>query len=217
MLADLEAWHGARREREAAFEARLERQRRLFTAFTKEEDRGRIEKDLEDRLLGMADLPWFAMGKAQLAEFVERPDHSGDLVRAHSIADEGQKAYPSSIGGRRCLAIVKRIEAPEYQLSAMQSDGPGRRSILVRHKNVGRLQFRAYALNLPERVETARNQYAILPNGGELQKIIDTQTAVADWSVALTATPDYRSHATYDSADEGAQALRGRCVRRGRV
>ncbi|HEX7251366.1 MAG TPA: hypothetical protein VF376_00700, partial [Thermoanaerobaculia bacterium] len=52
-LADLEAWRGERREREAAFEARLERLRRLVAAFTEEEDRGKIEKDLEDRLPGM--------------------------------------------------------------------------------------------------------------------------------------------------------------------
>src|SRR5262249_31282123 len=192
-LADLEAWHGERREREAAFEARLERLRRLLAAFTEEEDRGKIEKDLEERLPGMADLPWFSMGKAQLAEFVEGPALSGDLVRAHAIADEGQKAYPSSIGGRRCLAIVKRIGAPEYQLSTMQSDGPGRRSILVRHKNVHRLQFRAFALDLSQRVDGARNQYAILPNGEALRTIVDTQTAAAAWSLVLPATPDYRS------------------------
>ncbi|HEY6931676.1 MAG TPA: MG2 domain-containing protein, partial [Thermoanaerobaculia bacterium] len=197
VLADLEAWHGERREREGAFEARLERLRRLFAAFAEEEDRGKIERDLEDRLPGVADLPWFSMGKAQLAEFVERPDLSGDLVRAHSIAGEGQKAYPSSIGGQRCLAMVERIEAPGYQLSAMQSDGPGRRSILVEHKNVGRLQFRAYALDLAQRVAGARNQYAILPSGDELRKIVDAQTAVAEWSIALPATPDYRTHATF--------------------
>ena len=197
VLADLEAWHGERREREAAFEARLERQRRLFTAFTEEEDRGKIEKDLEERLPGIADLPWFAMGQAQLAEFVEQPGLSGDLVRAHASASEGRRAYPSSIGGRRCLAIVKRIEAPEYQLSTMQSDGPARRSILVRHKNVGRLQFRAFALDLPQRVEAARNQYAILPGGKELQEIVDTRAASAEWRVSLPATPDYRAHATY--------------------
>ncbi len=197
VLDDLEAWHQGRGEREGAFEARLERLRWLFASYSEEEDRGRIEKDLEERLPSVADVPWFAMGKAQLAEFVQRPDLSGDLVRARAIAEEGRRAYPDSIGGRRCLAIVKRIEAPDYQLRAMQSDGPGRRSILVSHKNVRSLRFRAFALDLARRVETARNQYTILPNGEELRKLIDGATPQAEWSVRLPATPDFRPHATY--------------------
>jgi len=197
VLDDLEAWHQGRGEREGAFEARLERLRRLFASYSEEEDRRRIEKDLEERLSSVADVPWFAMGKAQLAEFVQRPDLSGDLVRARAIAEEGRRAYPDSIGGRRCLAIVKRIEAPDYQLRTMQSDGPGRRSILVSHKNVRNLRFRAFALDLAQRVQTARNQYSILANGDELRRLIDGLNARAEWSVALPATTDYRSHATY--------------------
>jgi uncharacterized protein YfaS (alpha-2-macroglobulin family) len=197
VLDDLETWHRGRGEREGAFEARLERLRRLFASFSEEEDRRRIEKDLEERLSSVTDVPWFAMGKAQLAEFVERPDLSGDLVRARVVAEEGRRAYPDSIGGRRCLAIVKRIEAPDYQLSAMQSDGAGRRSILVSHKNVRNLRFRAFALDLAQRVETARNLYSILPNGEELRKFIEGLTPRAEWGVALPATTDYRSHATY--------------------
>ncbi|HEV2064148.1 MAG TPA: MG2 domain-containing protein, partial [Thermoanaerobaculia bacterium] len=197
VLDDLEVWHASRGEREGALEARLERLRRLFVSFTEEEDRRTIEKDLEERLQGFAGLPWFAMGKAQLAEFVERPDLSGDLVWARSIAEQGRKAYPGSVGGQRCLAIVKRIEAPEYQLRTMQNDGPGRRSIQVSHKNIERLLFRALPLDLAGLIEAAHNQYAIFPNGDELRQIVDTQTPAAEWSAQLPPTPDYRLHATY--------------------
>ena len=60
----------------------------------------------------MRDLPWFAMGKAQLAEFLERPEPD-DLVRARAVAAGGQ-ARLSGFGRRAALpdAIVKRIEAP---------------------------------------------------------------------------------------------------------
>ena len=196
-LDDLEAWHASRGDREAALEARLEKLRRLFSAFTQDEDRARIEKDLEERLPAFAGVPWFAMGKAQLAEFVERPDVSGDLARARAIAQEGARSSPASVGGRRCLAIVKRIEAPDYQVRAMQTDGPGKRSILVLHKNVRRLQFRAYRLDLDERVRSARNVYSILPSGAETEKLTRSGAPADEWTVALPATPDYRSHATY--------------------
>lgn len=194
---DLEAWHAARGEREGELEAHLERLRRFFFAMTEDEDRRRIETHLEERLPAFAGVAWFAMGKAQLAEFVERSDRSGDLVRARAIAEEGRKAYPGSVGGQRCLSIVKRVEAPEYQLRTMQSDGPGRRSILVSHRNIAKIGFRAFALDLPGRIAAARNQYAIFPNGDELRKIVDTQAPAAEWSAALPATPDFRLHATF--------------------
>ncbi len=196
-LDDLQAWHAGRGEKEAALEAELERHRRLFASFTEDEDRRRIEQHLEERLPGFARVPWFAMGKAQLAEFLERPDLSGDLVRARAVAAEGAHAYPDSAGGRRCLAIVKRIEAPDYQLRIMQNDGPGRRSMLVTHKNVRRLEFRAYRLDLEARVAAARNLWAVLPNAEELKGAVDSGNPAARWSVVLPATPDYRSHSTF--------------------
>lgn len=197
ILADLETWHARRGQREGALEARLERLRRLFASFTEEEDRQKIEKDLEERLPTVADLPWFSMGKAQLAEFIEQANRQGHLVRARATAKEGLKAYPDSVGGRRCLAIVKRIEAPQYQLRVMQSDGPGRRSILVAHKNVGNLYFRAYSVDLARRVEDARSPYSVLPRSDEMTRIIDGKPPVAQWKVSLPATPDFQTHATY--------------------
>ncbi len=196
VLADLEGWHAGRSESEAAFEARLERLRRLHAAFTRAEDRASIERDLEARLPGMSGLPWFSMGKAQLAEFLRGPDTQGDLVRARAVAEEGRLAYPDSIGGRRCLAIVKQIEAPDYQLRAMRTDGRDRRSIVVTHKNVGRLAFRAFFVDLPGRVAAARDLNKLFPAREETDSILAGAPAV-EWSVALPPTPDYRHHQTF--------------------
>ena len=197
VLADLEGWHLGRSQREAAFEARLERLRRLHTAFTEEDDRDAIERDLDHRLPAMADLPWFAMGQAQLAEFLESGSEGDALVRARAAAETGRRAYPDSIGGQRCRAIVARIEAPGYDVYAMESDGAGRRSILVNHRNVARLDFRAYALDLPRRLEAIRDMNRLLPRGEDVQKILANEKPAAEWSVALPATPDYRLHKTY--------------------
>ena len=211
VLDDLETWHYGRGEREGAFEAYLERLRRLFASFSEEEDRRRIEKALEERLSSVADVAWFAMGKAQLAEFVERPDLSGDLVRARAIAEEGRRAYPDSVGGRRCLAIVKRIEAPEYQIHAMQSDGPGRRSILVRHKNVRSLRFRAFALDLARARRDREEPVLDSPQRGGASKARRRPDAPgrmerrAAGDSGLPLARDVR-----DAADEGTRPLRRR-------
>ena len=149
------------------------------------------------RLPRWRDLPWFAMGQAQLAEFLESGTEGDALVRARAAAEAGRRAYPDSVGGQRCRAIVARIEAPGYDVYAMESDGAGRRSILVNHRNVGRLDFRAYALDLPRRLETIRDMNRLLPRGEDVQKILANEKPAAEWSVALPATPDYRQHKTY--------------------
>ena len=197
VLADLEGWHADRGEREGALEARLERGRRLHAAFAQESDRAAIEKDLEKRLPAFRDLPWYAMGKAQLALFVEGDALEGDLVRARTIALEGGRAYPDSLGGRQCQVIAERIAAPDYRLETMATDGPDRRSIRVQHKNVRRIQFRAYSLDLPARIARLSGQRELLPNQPEIERMVRSSKASAEWSVDLPATPDFRMHATY--------------------
>jgi len=208
VLADLESWHLAAGRREAALEARLERLRRLHASFTQEEDRAAIRKDLEERLgLGapsgpatsrpaLRDLPWWSMGMAVLAEFREARDSTDNLIDALAAAREGQKAHPDSIGGKKCRSIAERIEAPDFQVAAMTQDRPGRRAIQVTHKNVPALFFRAYAVDLIGRIESATD-YNLLPSGRDAKSLLSSGTPVARWSASLPATADYKPHRTF--------------------
>ncbi len=196
VLDDLEAWHAGRGEREAALEVRLERARRLHAALTDASDRSLIRRDLAKRLVALADVPWWAMGKAELAELVKADDRPGSLVKARSLALEGDKAYPRSTGGERCRAIVGEIEQPDYRLAAMAADGPGRRSIEVTHRNLAALHFRAYSVDLEERLSRARD-YNLLPQGKELDALVASATPAATFRVDLPATPDFKLHRTF--------------------
>ncbi len=196
VLTDVEAWHSAAGRREAAFEARLERLRRLHASFTASEDRKQIRGDLETQLPAMRDLEWWAVGQATLADFVKEEDASDALVRARAIALAGAAAYPQSIGGRQCRAIVAAIEAPAYQLTAMNLDGPGQRSIEVEHANLPRLFFRAYAVDLADRMRTSKD-YNLLPAWQEVPKLVEGARAAAEWTAELAPTPDYRQHRTF--------------------
>ena len=131
VLSDLESWHSGAEGREAALEARLERVRRLAGSFTEASDRARIRADLEKRLTSFRAVPWWAMGMASLSELLEAGDVPDNLVLARAAAREGAAAFPDSAGGKRCLSIVRRIEAPDYRIAAMTSDGRQRRSIEV--------------------------------------------------------------------------------------
>ncbi len=196
ILDDLESWHAAAGRTEAALESRLERLRRLHSSISESDDRDAILKDLEDRLPRYRPVPWWAMGQAQRAEFVREQPVPGKLVRARAIAEEGWKAYPDSIGGKRCFHLVKTVESPDFAVASMSSDGARKRSVQVTHRNIAALYFRAYPYDIEARLGTARD-YNLLPNDQEQQKVMAAQKPLAEWRVELPPTPDYESHRSF--------------------
>ncbi len=196
VLKDLERWHATAGQREAALEARLERLRRLHAAFSQEEDRKQIKAILERTLPGYRDVPWWSMGQAELAEMVREETAPGKLVRARQVAQAGYEAYPASIGGKRCLHIVKTIEQPSVSLAAMASDAAQKRSIQVSHSNIRKLYFRAYRADLLNRLTSARD-YNLFLNGDEQWKLSQSAKPEAEWASDLPATPDFETHRTF--------------------
>jgi uncharacterized protein YfaS (alpha-2-macroglobulin family) len=196
VLDDLETWHAAAGEKEAALEARLERLRRFEAALSDAGDKAAIRKDLAAKLPAYADVPWFSMGKAQFADFTRSEDKPGNLVRARKLALEGIEAWPKSLGAQRARSIVAQIEAPDWQMAAMAADAPGRRSIEVTHRNLPVLYFRAYAVDLEARIGRAKD-YNLLPQGQELDALVAKERPVDSFEAALPATTDYKSHRTF--------------------
>ena len=197
ILADLEKWHSWSGRAEAAFEARRVRLERLAARFQQAADKERIRDYLVrgTEELGR-DHEWWSMGMASVAEMVRTEGDADSQVRAREIALAGVEAHPSSIGGQRCQHIVATIEAPAYRLASMAHDGPDRRSIEVTHRNLATLHFRAYPVDLIRHLARSRD-YSLLPGALEVSQLLETGTAVAQWSVALPSTPDYRDHRTF--------------------
>ena len=193
VLGDLESWHTGRKEIEAAFEARLERLRKLKANFSEKADRARIRADLEARLPKVRSYPWWSVGMATLAEFVKEEDAPDNLVRARKIARDGQTAYPDSIGGRRCLYIIKSIEAPSFKIEAMAQDNLKRASIGVAYQNLIELHFRAYARDLGSKVQGA-DDFNVAVNSREVEQLMSRQRPHAEWTVRLPETVDFKSH-----------------------
>jgi uncharacterized protein YfaS (alpha-2-macroglobulin family) len=197
LLDDLESWHTSGRRPEAALEARLERLRRLHAAFNAAADRENIRSNLEMVLASFdRSLAWWSMGQAVLTEFIRELEDPDALIRARKAAVAGRDRHPGSVGGQRCAHIVASIEAPAYSLQSMAADGAGRRSIQISHRNFDRLYFRAYRYDLIDYVESAED-YNIFPDHREAEVII-RGSPDAEWSLELPATPDFRSHQSYD-------------------
>ncbi|HYX19760.1 MAG TPA: alpha-2-macroglobulin family protein, partial [Thermoanaerobaculia bacterium] len=201
VLADLESWHEGRGERSAELEARLERDRRLHAAYMTPEDRERIRKDLEARLATYRQIPWWSMGMARLAELWQAEDEPDNLVRAHGSALEGARAFPESPGGVLCARVLDAIDAPDYQLTAMSSDAPDRRSIEVVHKNLPRLFFRIYAADLDRRIGEPR--FDLNPSAEEVRALVRSGRPASAWTEDLPATPDYKNHRTFVTPKAG--------------
>jgi uncharacterized protein YfaS (alpha-2-macroglobulin family) len=201
VLVDLEAFHTRRGAREAALEAHLQRLQRLHAAFSQERERAAVRAALVEVLDSHRSLPWWAVGQAQLARFFISDE--GDLPHAYKLAMEGWRAYPDTVGGKLCLSIYKGLAAPEFTLTAMGLDAPKQRSVLVTHKNLPVLYFRAYAWNLLQHLEGSR-EYQLLWGDQQVREVLRSGKPVAEWKVELPATPDLRTHQTYVTPPLGA-------------
>ncbi|HWM94449.1 MAG TPA: MG2 domain-containing protein [Thermoanaerobaculia bacterium] len=193
VLAELERWHLSRGNRDGALEARLERLRRLQNHALPDEMKA-LRQELEAFLPAFRDTPWWAMGMAELATLHR---NTGDLPGAVRAARAGHEAFPKSPGGERSLNLAREIEAPEYYLGATRSDNLGRRSIQVQHKNLPVLWFRAYPVDLRQRIERTRER--IFPMVDELLK----GKPAYSWKTGLPATPDHQTHTTYVTPEIG--------------
>ncbi|HSA96949.1 MAG TPA: MG2 domain-containing protein, partial [Acidobacteriota bacterium] len=170
----------------------------LYEAFDGDDNRALIKKHLADFLSDYRKYPWWAVGQALLAEYTRQEAAADALVRARKIALEGVERFPQSPGGRRCNAIVKSIEAPDYSVEATRVDATGRRSVRVTHRNLDRVFLRAYALNAEALIESSKD-YSIFPQGEEARLFVEGQRPSAAWRADLPKTADYRDHHTFAS------------------
>lgn len=191
VLADLEAWHQSADERDGALEARLARLRRLRAALSDDRDLGLIVTSLTEHLPAYKDSAWWSEGMATLSDLVRA---QGDLPKARALAKEGATKDPTTYGGQRARAIQAEIEAPDYHLEAMSVDAAGKRSVLVRHKNVGKLWFRAWRLDLAQRV-AGRNWQLNVESEEDAQ--IRKRAPDASFAEELPETGDYATHKTF--------------------
>lgn len=194
VLADLEAWHLEAERPEAALEARLTLLAGLRDHLSAAADREQLEQELERVIAAFSrGLEWRAKAQAQLAGWQRDGAAPDALLRAHETASAGALAFPNSLGGRQCRALLDQIEMPSLNLESMRSDLPQRPSILITHNNLPRLYFRAY--RLPVKTEEA-------PEGGigrdarGVAQLLERSKPVAEWQVKLEDRGDYRPHST---------------------
>lgn len=194
-LNDHREFHTRAGRIEAIMETRYVLFESLYSAMTESDDRLELRKRLAKYQESNSNLPWWSRGQALLADFVRQDVVAGGLIQARAIAKAGQERHPSSYGGTLCAAIVNEIERPEYRMNVMATDGGDKPSIMVQYKNLSKLFFRAYAVDIDSILKSKKNGGDLLLSDDILRPIRDGRAKqVSDWNVALSPTPDFALH-----------------------
>ena len=206
LLSDLARWHRSEGRKEAELEARLEAVRRLEPFCRNGERRAAVAAHLEALLPSYRDVPWWSTGQAEYAEWLRAMDGPDSLIRARTAARDGVQAYPDSLGAKRCTFLFETIEMPGFRLDAKAVDRLGAACVHVSHKNVEKLFFRAYRLDLEKQMKAEWPEHVgwasavpFLPADSAIIDLIEDETPVASWSLDLPGALDYRIHKTFVS------------------
>lgn len=194
-LNDHREFHTRRGNVEAVMETRYVLFEVLFAAMTESQDRLELRKRLAKFQEKYSNLPWWSRGQALLADFLRQDVAPGILIEARVAAKAGQERHPSSYGGNLCAAIINEIERPDFRMNAMATDSGDKPSILIQYKNLSKLFFKAYLVDVESVLKSKKNGGDLILSEDAFRPIRDGQAKqVADWSVALSPTPDFAFH-----------------------
>ena len=197
ILAEHEAWHQKHNRRSAALEAFLVRVEGLHDTMTTKADRTLIRKALRSRLASESQLSWWAMGMAELADFVQASNDPDALTKAYATAKMCAERYPETRGGQRCKALANNLTIPEWGLEAMKTDNVNRRSIRLRYKNMKKVFFSAWKVDGTDLVlkpSGDAQRRSRDPVANYVKTKLSTQKPDYQWSVDLAETKDLKSH-----------------------
>ncbi len=190
LLSELKAWHQKKNQHEAALEAGLSLHVALHQLFNEPQDRKKIRTSLATYIEDSKKNPWTARALGELANLMQE---QGELIEAHKLAKDCMRDFPAE-QAKKCAYLVRYIEQPDLRIISMRNDGLNKRSVLVEHKNLKDVYFRAYKISLSDFLTKSKEQ--IVPSYTQHQDMLKTK-ADFSWTQPLPATPDFRTHRTF--------------------
>jgi len=118
-------------------------------------------------------------------------ESQGKFTEAMAIARQGQRAYPSSRGGKNNKALIAKILRKEFKLEAEKTIPPeSTAQMVVSYRNINGLNFRIIKDNLEDYLKGKNERNINRISRSSVQKMLLRKT-VRQWSVGLKPTPDY--------------------------
>lgn len=205
VLNDLSQWNRKKGNIQASVEAKLTLYQILFDRFSTEEDRDILKESLASFAQQNKDNPWYSMAMGALADFWKQGSSSDALVQAHKYAQLGVKAFPESMGARRCLNIIENITKPGFSLSGMKVDAANKLSLAINYTNINKIYLRSYKYD-PNLIVTAYQHYPNLQDYalGQVStydhgalNLANYGTPTYQWEVDLPKAKDFKEHRKY--------------------
>ncbi len=192
VLHDLEKWHLAKGNKDAALDARLELFRVLKDHFSTSAAKKELIEELKSFIETKKNVPWVTMGYGLLAELIQNNSDPDAKIRALSFAYQGAKMFPSTPGAMKCKKIIQEIERPSFNLEGMNIDGQNRETIGVNYRNLRKLYFRSVKVDFEEFIKTSKD-YTLRLGLRQIKDILK-EKPVNSWTIDLPETKDYRDH-----------------------
>ncbi|MDQ7826592.1 MAG: alpha-2-macroglobulin family protein [Candidatus Eremiobacteraeota bacterium] len=113
----------------------------------------------------------------------------GKYTAAYSAADKGRTMHPKSYGAALCLSLIETITAKSLSLTTERTVPPKIKSqVLINYANITGVTFKIVKDNWQSYLETRKN-----PMGREETEALLARPAVAQWTIKLKPTEDYRA------------------------
>ena len=194
ILKDLESWHKAGHQYEGALEAKLSRIKLFLAHYTQASSRReQLMKSLRQTVTSAEKVPWKSKAYYDLALERSREKDPKALIEARNYANQGKKLFPKSPGAQLCESLIQQLGRPSYTLEGMLLDGTRRHSLRLRFKNLNKIYFRAYAVDL-EKSAAKEKDYNFFPNRNAIIKLTKDSQPAVEWETALKSTKDLREH-----------------------
>ncbi len=190
LLNDLSDWHQKNDRSEAALEAGLTFYSTMHLLFTESNDRKKVRAKLGSYISESPKSPWVARALGELADIHQQVN---ELNEAHKIVSACVRDFVAQ-DAKKCAYIIQLIERPELRLTSMRSDGLGKRSVLVEHKNLKNVYFRAYKTDIESFLSNSTEQ--IVPSMTQHQEYLKKNPDL-EWKLTLPKTSDYINHRTF--------------------
>jgi hypothetical protein len=127
----------------------------------------------------------------------------GDYVEARTVALQGEKAFPESVGGKMCFNLIQTIEARTANVTTERVWNAPWPGVKVHYKNITQMHFRVVKGDFDARLKsnTYRPEYL---NDAERKALLAAKPE-REWAATLPATEDFHER---DQAVEGPQDLK---------
>ena len=187
LLQNLVRFHSADADKSALLRAELDRLSFGYNKAVGEDKAARYKAALKRFVEQWADHELSAWARAEWANVLIGEN---DLVQARALAQQGEGAFPKTLGAALCHNVIQQIDAKSLNVSTERVWNAPWPDLDVDYKNLTEVHFRIVRMDWPEKMKR-RGQPPTWLGEEEYKALLDAKPE-RQWSSVLPATADYR-------------------------